>query len=222
MMNIRLIMRAITARNKTQPEDSVKKALKKIGGNIFLDVGANVGDYTILLLRNFSKVIALEPNPQTVVALKNRLQSEDKKPLVVESALADFDGETKFYLNQDTARASGSADTLEAKFHYRPASNPNLEKSDWKHKEITVKVQRLDSLVQTFSGSIDLVKIDVEGAEFRVLKGAEKTLSAGRIRRILIELHDRTRKEELENLLSNNRFSCRWLDADHIFGELKQ
>ncbi len=48
------------------------------------------------------------------------------------------------------------------------------------------------------------MKIDVEGAEFMVLCGEKVALSQGRILRLVIELHDSTRKNELESFLLSN------------------
>ncbi len=70
---------------------------------------------------------------------------------------------------------------------------------------------------------IDLVKVDAEGEEWRVLKGAEPILN--RIRSWVIELHDPSRKEELEGWLVSRGYSVRWLDfgyrgsetANHIY-----
>jgi len=70
---------------------------------------------------------------------------------------------------------------------------------------------------------IDLIKVDVEGAEWRVLEGAEPILE--RIKSWVVELHDPSRKEELENGFVSRGYSVRWLDfafrgsqtANHIY-----
>jgi hypothetical protein len=70
--------------------------------------------------------------------------------------------------------------------------------------------------------SAELVKIDVEGAEFLVLKGAEASLSAKKIESIVIELHDRKRQKELEEILTKYDYRFRWLDGDHILASLRK
>jgi len=70
---------------------------------------------------------------------------------------------------------------------------------------------------------IDLIKVDVEGAEWKVLEGAERILE--RIKSWVVELHDPDRKEELENWFVSRSYSVRWLDfrfkgsrtANHIY-----
>jgi len=70
---------------------------------------------------------------------------------------------------------------------------------------------------------IDLIKVDVEGAEWKVLEGAEPILE--RIKSWVVELHDPSRKEELENWFVSRGYSARWLDfafrgsrtANHIY-----
>ena len=70
---------------------------------------------------------------------------------------------------------------------------------------------------------IDLIKVDVEGEEWKVLEGAEPILE--RIKSWVVELHDPSRKEELENWFVSRGYSARWLDfafrgsrtANHIY-----
>ncbi len=70
---------------------------------------------------------------------------------------------------------------------------------------------------------IDLIKVDVEGEEWKVLEGAEPILE--RIKSWVVELHDPDRKEELENWFVSHGYSVRWLDfgfkgsrtANHIY-----
>ena len=64
----------------------------------------------------------------------------------------------------------------------------------------------------------DLVKIDVEGAEFLVLEGMRESLAGQRVRNILVELHDRDRKEELERILRSNFGHLFWVDHQHLYG----
>lgn len=70
---------------------------------------------------------------------------------------------------------------------------------------------------------IDLVKVDVEGGEWKVLEGAEPILE--RIRSWVVELHNSNRKGELENWFVSRGYSVRWLDfafkgsrtANHLY-----
>jgi methyltransferase FkbM-like protein len=62
------------------------------------------------------------------------------------------------------------------------------------------------------------VKIDVEGAEFLVLEGMKESFAKQRVMNILVELHDRDRKEELETILRSNFGNVFWVDNQHLFG----
>jgi hypothetical protein len=68
---------------------------------------------------------------------------------------------------------------------------------------------RFDSLIH----HADLVKIDVEGAEFEVIKG----MSGAHVRNILVELHDESRDLELIALLGLQGFTCTRIDRNHFF-----
>lgn len=60
------------------------------------------------------------------------------------------------------------------------------------------------------NAEIDLVKVDAEGGEWDVLKGAEPTIE--RIKSWVVELHDPDRKNDLENWFTSRGYSVRWLD----------
>jgi hypothetical protein len=62
---------------------------------------------------------------------------------------------------------------------------------------------------------VEIIKVDVEGAEWEVLKGAEPIMK--RIRSWIVELHSLERKRELEERLTRYGYSFRWLDSGHIF-----
>ena len=71
-----------------------------------------------------------------------------------------------------------------------------------------VGVKRLDTVVKEIGLKLDqhdIIKIDVEGMAFDVLKGAVKTLERSRPK-LLIELHPRTSEEGLKNFLKNLRY----------------
>jgi len=64
----------------------------------------------------------------------------------------------------------------------------------------------------------DLVKVDVEGAEFLVLEGMRESFARQRVTNILVELHNRDRKGELETILRSNFGNVFWVDHQHLFG----
>jgi len=201
-------------------EPFVNDYVSKIAGECFIDVGANAGMYAVRYRHNFKKIYAIEPFPRMARALNaKRLFRLAGNITVLQWAASDRDGDVALFLDGDLGRSAGSAVTIEPDFTYRPASHPeltvNYPNGNWGKDKITVKTKRLDDY--PFPFSIELIKIDVEGAEFKVLDGGIDTV--GRSRQIIVELHDRERKNQLQELLHNTfRFKTRWLDAGHILG----
>jgi FkbM family methyltransferase len=225
------------------PEPLVWRQMKKIHGNTFIDVGANLGlVYSFPLHQNFQRTYAIEPNPSAVSGIRFEIRrrrivndAEWGNIEVDEFAASDENGIVDLFLDNTKGRCSGSADTIEPVFLYRPASNPLVDMKSigvtrdeqyyspevWKEQmekqgkeAVKVTARKLDDWWG--EGQIDLMKIDVEGAEFKVLRGAKRILRL--VKNLVVELHDRERKRELEITLANYGFNFTWLDPDHIFG----
>jgi FkbM family methyltransferase len=118
-------------------------------------------------------VVAFEPMSQNVRLLKRnvRLGHSEKHVQLVQAALADFDGEDQFQVD-NVSTASGSLNVIthgepsEARKQY--GFGPLTE---------TVTVARVDTLVDRGQVPVPtLIKVDVEGAEARLLRGATGTL----------------------------------------------
>jgi FkbM family methyltransferase len=224
-------------------EPKVWKAVKNIQGTSFIDVGANLGlIYSFPLRMNFHRTYAVEPHPTAAQAIRREVRrrgirndAEWGNVEVEEFAASDENGTVDLFLDDTKGRCSGSGDTIEPVFHYRPASNPLIDMESigvirdekyfsdesWKghmdsqgRKAVKVKARRLDDWWG--EAQIDLLKIDVEGAEFKVLRGATRILPL--VKNIIIELHDRERKKELDQALGDNGFRIIWIDADHLYG----
>ena len=140
------------------------------GGDLFLDIGANVGSYTILASGVCRATTwAFEPDPNTVRSLKRNVAINDLDELVTvyELALGSTEGEVPFTIGQDTGN--------------------RVATSIGEKKVRMVNQQRLDALTGGDSQSIMMIKMDVEGYEKEVLRGAEELLANGRLKMIDIE-----------------------------------
>ncbi len=198
-------------------EKNVRNLLKSIHGDCFYDVGANIGYYSLLLRHNFRQVYAVEPLPSNVRQLKRRLSVRFvRNVIVVPVALSDKNGVATFYVNPDQKNIFNnfSASSLFEKFESRPCDHGPSR--IYAGSPISVETMTFDRLLS--EPTADLVKIDVEGAEFLVLEGMRESLARRRVSNILVELHNRDRKEELESILSSNFGHVFWVDRQHLYG----
>ncbi len=205
-------LRRIRPKLMTPHEPSVMRALSRIHGRVFLDVGANRGQFSTPLSKNFEQVIAVEPNPSLVIKGRNIR--------ILRCALSDNCGEANLYIDQHPVNRKWTLDTIMDSFNYRPGYDPRISKEIRGKKSIRVATRTLDSIVSDLE-QVDLVKIDVEGAEFLTLQGARESLSSRKILNLVVEVHDRERKMEMETLLGQYGYEARWLDRDHIFASAK-
>ena len=140
--------------------------------DIVYDVGANVGIYTVLAanILGGGEVIAFEPFPPNRRELERNLALNDSDAEVVDVALADETGEAAF-----TSPAGREEGCGIASIHQDGSG------------EFFVERTPVDSLVGDEVPPPDAVKIDVEGAELRVLEGMDDALSG--VRCLLCEVH---------------------------------
>ena len=146
-------------------------------GAVCLDVGANIGLTSLLMDQTFegSKIVAYEPHPSTYEQLRINIDANKTGLNTIETfnfGLGDAEGELLFrdvdqYNTGNSLLIEGSLGAA--------AQNST-----------TVKVKTLDSISHDV-GHIDLMKIDVEGFELDVLKGASKTLNS--VDAVLIEFN---------------------------------
>lgn len=212
MVDVLWILRHKVLR-RTHYEQPVMDRLKRVRGEIFVDIGANIGRYSKNLARNFTIVHAFEPNPRYFEKLIHNTALIGNVD-VRTSALADFDGETRLFLG--STGYSGSADTILKEFRYNPADNPRaatLFKGS-EDESVVVNCFRFDTLFP--KETMDLVKVDVEGAEFLVLQGMASALKEQRIKNLVVELHDASQTENLQNLLRGLGYWSVWLDPTHL------
>jgi FkbM family methyltransferase len=133
-------------------------------GDLFVDVGANAGVYSLWAADLGSRVISVEPGDEARHALEHNASLNDYSFTVVSAALFDHIGTMRITKNRG------------------PESRLLLSDAD---EGMEVEVTTLDEILgdRVANG----VKLDVEGAERYVLEGAKKSLSEGRIRALQIE-----------------------------------
>jgi FkbM family methyltransferase len=149
----------------------------------FVDVGANVGHYALIAARKCgARVIAVEPVPETFRRLVNNIELNGLSgagPAQIHArhlGLSDVAGVLNFTTNYHTAN------------HVSTEPTPN---------STSVEVMALDDLCA--GESLKLLKIDVEGYEKYVLRGATRHLASKSLDAIIIELNDSGREFGIED-----------------------
>ena len=192
-------------------EPKVIGRLKRIHGDTFVDIGAYSGKYSLALRKNFRKIVAFEPNSSYVPIIKKATMSYDNI-LVEEMAVANIDGTvTLFPQNDDPANVN----TILEEFEVDLAGNPEGKRIHRGKNGVQVRCVTFDTYFQ--EREIDLVKIDVEGAEFLVLEGMKKSLATKRVKNIVVELHNVKNRNRLLGLLEKHFQKINWLGLDHCF-----
>jgi len=200
----------------------VRARLKGIRGDLFWDIGANIGFYSLLMRENFSKIMAVEPNAETAATLRRRIRGVDNIE-VLEIALSNASGPVNFYTRKDKFSIPGfnnrnGSDSLVSRVEYKSARDPSNDRVVEKRPSVQVLQRRFDELS---AGSVDLVKIDVEGAEFLVLEGMRNSLQNRSVKGIMVELHNREDKTRLESIFVPCGYTVEWVDPDHLFATIR-
>ena len=159
-------------------EVAVAANMVKSPNPVLLDVGANLGSWSTQMLKlfpGFSKLILLEPQPH---CLEHLAKLHLPNSSICACAVSDQEGEMKFF-------------TAERKQGWEAASL--FERRETYFSEVgqtamVVRVRKLDDIIADEGlASIDFMKIDVEGADFLALKGAEANLKNHNIKAMSFE-----------------------------------
>jgi FkbM family methyltransferase len=162
-------------------------------GMTVVDVGANIGTHSLYAARQTGptgRVVAFEPEPETANVLRSNVEWNGVKAImeIRAAGLGESKGTARLNVNKDSAKSS----------LVREGSS-------------TVEV-RLESLDGAFEGvSIDLLKIDVEGADYEVLSGGRSLFEHTPPACVVIEVTERT--EEIREFFE--RYGYRLLSYQH-------
>lgn len=147
-------------------------------GDTVIDIGAHIGRYTITSSKqvgNTGKVLAIEADPDNFQLLKRNIALNNLKN-VLPLNYAVFSTRTRMKLYEQSASAKYNSLMLA-----RAAKTKNY---------VEVNADTLDSILKLNEvNQVNWIKIDVEGAEFEVLKGSTKTLSTDNVS-LFIEIHN--------------------------------
>jgi FkbM family methyltransferase len=181
-------------------EDGIIEHFTPKQGDIVVDVGAHMGRYTIISSKRVGtngKVIALEAHPGNFEML-NRNIKLNQLTNVISLNYAAYSKETKIKLY---VPGEESGYTVYNTIMSNRAGNED--------KFVEVNANTLDYLLQLNQireEEVNWIKIDVEGAEFEVLKGATNVLSKSKDIALLIEVHGSDNYKPILNFLNLNNF----------------
>lgn len=153
-----------------RPLPDVVLATLRSAIGVFFDVGANTGVYSLIAATvPHMKTHAFEPYPPVNRLLREnlRLNRAERRIAVVDAAISDCSGEIELWVPPDIGMVESSS-SITADF--KEGSSP-----------ITVPTMTLDDYWAAIgSPAVAALKVDVEGAEHRVLAGADQVIGAAR------------------------------------------
>jgi FkbM family methyltransferase len=148
-------------------------------GMTFLDIGAHIGYYTLIAARlvgSAGRIHSFEPSATTLRLLeanvrRNGLTNVDVHP----EALADRTGEVGFYPSPLASNQGISS----------------IISTDGREPPVTVPSSTLDDFVAGLGQQhIDLIKMDIEGAELQAIQGGRRVLGRAEAPSLIFEAHD--------------------------------
>jgi FkbM family methyltransferase len=188
----------------TLEEEDLRLFLSLISpGMTVMDLGANVGMYTMLAARRVGsagRVHAFEPTPAVCEKLRQNVELNGLSNVCVSQvAVSDVRGVATFFMGDDSDQNSLSNTTGAA---------------------IEVQTITLDDYLAAENvGDVSLMKIDIEGAEVKALEGARRLLSSERAPLLMIEFNPDalraagTSEIALKGLLEGHGYACHKLRA---------
>jgi FkbM family methyltransferase len=149
---------------------------------VVVDMGANQGEFTVILAAAVPQgtVIAFEPLADIRADLEyNIALNQFSNVLVFPCGVSDKAGELPIFTSEDTTRQQSLHEGL-----------GTLYQTDYRSKQIgIIPLRRFDDVIKEINVSrIDIIKIDIEGAELYALKGALDSIKTYQPKYILVEL----------------------------------
>ncbi|MGI8312287.1 FkbM family methyltransferase [Saccharopolyspora hattusasensis] len=164
---------------------------------LIVDAGANIGLFTLFVKQRFPQVsvIAIEPMPQTVAALRANIRLHGLTDVTVHAeGLADRAGTAQFYFFP--AMPGNSTAYLDVKLKDRETiatyATPAVAEQVYSYEAVSVPVRPLSQILRESAArhdDIELLKIDIEGGEATALDGIADD-DWPRIKRVVMEVHE--------------------------------
>ena len=184
-----LIENLINTIDRIYHQKKIFNHLKRLHISTAIDVGAHKGEFLnyLLTIKDIQEIHAFEPQKEIFDVL-NLNFGKNKKIFLNSEGVSDINSTKEMNLNSLTSTSTFS--TINKNSPWFKFKNIVLNKKDSFQKKIEIKTIRLDDYFKVKDiNKIDLLKIDTEGHELKVLNGAKKIFENNKIKYLLIEIH---------------------------------
>jgi len=181
---------------------------------IVIDIGGHKGETIDFFLKNFEifKIYSFEPNKSICQKLKKKYVS-NRKVEIFESAIGESNCEKKLNLYKDTSSSSFNELNRDSTYFLR---KKKLSFDDYIPTKINTRILTLSNFIKNkkITNFIDILKIDTEGYEYKVLQGINKK-DFSKVKFIYFEHHYNNmilknyKFSEINDLLIKNNFSMK-------------
>ena len=176
---------------------------------VFFDIGANMGLYSFLAAEKGARVYSFEPSPSIVEWFEDNLELNSSladRITLVQEAVSDHNGTLNFYPNREGNFGVGKIFSDEA---------DKKQESD----AVQITARTLDDCVKQY-GVPDVIKMDVEGAEFLILKDLPEVFKREDSPTLFVEFHPHGiavlggTVDEIRKAFFENGFTCYQLNDE--------
>ena len=140
-----------------------------------IDIGCNVGLWSLYFAPICNNIIAIEPTPshcQVAIDLFN-LFNKKKNIILLNAAISDIDGQENFFIGELNS-------TMNSVYRHKDHTQAGL-----------VKAYKLKTLIKNFNKKIDLIKLDAEGSEQQIIMDNDfDSFIYDNVENIYLEIHD--------------------------------
>jgi len=193
--------------HETKVTDAFVKNIKE--GDTVIDVGANIGEFSLIASKKVGlkgKIISIEPLKQAAIWLeKNYSLNGFSNYEILEKAMGSKTGTMTLYKKSESSE-TGILD-------------PEITEKELLSSGKII-VDTIDNLISSRNiGTVEMLKIDVEGYEYEVLCGCKDSFKGKKIKKIICEIHSSYLEKKgldekmIYSLLKENGFSITVLDA---------
>jgi len=184
----------------------LREHFKMHSGETFVDVGSNVGFYSLLLGKLYPDItiISIEAHPDTFEALNKNIKVNNfMNSISINKAISSHNrGKLRLYeyLTEKGQKNAGMSD-LSNRHHARSFKETDCDS--------------LDNILKYIDNTIYVIKIDIEGEEVNALLGAKNTLK--KTRKIIVETHSNDNLHQVKQILLSYQFSIEIVKSSMTF-----